>query len=187
MSRAHTTGKSRDPKALGARCKRCPFAEHGMPDHPVLGEGPLDAVGVLVGEGPGRDEEARGRPFVGATGQKLDDALRDVGLPRSSLFIVNATCCRPPPSKTHAMLKKAVDRCRPALIAQLRKLGTSNFIAMGKWACYALTGSVKGLKNKRGFVREFSLEVTEEVEGKIYEQFLQRIAKKKGSKLRAKY
>src|SRR3990167_2679074 len=182
MNRAPTTHKTLDPKQLGARCKRCPFAEHGMPDHPVLGEGPLDAVGVLVGEGPGRDEETRGRPFVGATGQRLDDALRNCGLPRSTVFIVNATCCRPPPSKTHAMLKTATDCCRPALIAQLRRLNTDHFLAMGKWACYSLTGSVKGLKNKRGFVREFSLEVTEAVEGKIHEQILQRIAKKKGAR-----
>jgi uracil-DNA glycosylase family 4 len=150
-----------DPRKLGARCGNCPLALAGNPVQPVLGEGPKDAVGVLLGESPGRDEAEIGRPFVGATGQALNEALLSVNLQRSKLFVANAVCCRPPPSRTEHVMRKAVACCRPVLIRQLAALNScSNILTMGKWAYFALMGRTKGLKNARGFLRDHSLETT---------------------------
>jgi DNA polymerase len=150
-----------DPHELGAMCKRCPYAKNGLPDRPVMGEGPKQPIGIFVGESPGRDEAERGRPFVGATGQELDNSFIKVGLNRSKLFVVNAICCSPRFNKSQVAMQKAANRCRPALIAQLRRLsgpGTTRIFAAGKYAYFALTGSIKGLKTKRGFLREWSLQ-----------------------------
>jgi len=148
-----------NPKDLGAKCKRCPFAKHGEPNRPVLGDGPKNPIGVFVGESPGRDEADRGKPFVGATGQELDNAFIAVKLNRAKLFVVNAICCMPPRSKSEVQMRRAADRCRPALLAQLLELSnTEHVFAAGKWAAYALTGETKGMNKRRGFVREFSLE-----------------------------
>ena len=93
-------------------------------------------------------------PFVGATGQRLNDELLDVGLKRSELFVLNAIACQPGASKSLSDMKHAADACRPAFEAQLAKLrlGVHAF-AMGKWALYAVLGKTKGLKNGRGFIR----------------------------------
>jgi len=148
-----------NPKDLGAKCRRCPFAKHGEPNRPVLGEGPKNAVAVFVGESPGRDEADKGKPFVGPTGQELDNAFIAVGINRAKLFVVNAICCQPPRSKSEVQMRRAADRCRPALLAQLLELDrVEHVFAAGKWAAYSLMGETKGMNKRRGFVREFSLE-----------------------------
>lgn len=63
------------------------------------GEGPADAKIVLIGEGPGYHEDRQGRPFVGASGQFLNDLLALAGLARSDVFIANVVKCRPPQNR----------------------------------------------------------------------------------------
>lgn len=138
-------------------------------------------MGILVGESPGRDEAELGRPFVGSTGRELDDALLSVKLQRSKLYLVNAICCRPPMKKSLTDMKKAADACRGAVLNQLRSLeSTEHIFAMGKWAYYSLTGRTKGLKNGRGFVREWSLKEMQRVHEAFTEKlFLQRQKQKR--------
>lgn len=178
-----STGPTRaDPAALGARCRSCPFAKGGVAVRPVLGVGPREAAGILVGESPGREEAERGRPFVGPTGQALDDELLRAGLQRSKLFIVNAMCCQPPPGvRSVTMMARAADCCRPALIAQLKRQRPAQLFAAGKWAFYALTGKTKGLNKARGFVRPFSFLRTIE----INETFGEKLEKERRKKLKA--
>lgn len=151
-----------NPKLLyGCRCTICPFSRHGLPHQPVLGEGPVSARGVMLGEGPGRDEAERGLPFVGPTGRELDDLLLQVKLKRADLFLLNSMCCPPTMGKTLADMKKATECCRPAVIGQLSKLRNEfHVFAMGKWASFSITGSAKGLKKGRGFLDKWSLEMT---------------------------
>lgn len=151
-----------DPRARAKpRCRYCPFAKGGGPVLPVMGSGPLDPVGVMVGEGPGREETERGKVFTGVTGKELDRLLLHVRLQRSKLFIVNAMCCAPTMHKSESDMRKATDCCRPVLIEQLARLkSVPHILAMGKWAAYALTGSTRGIKNGRGFLREWTLEQT---------------------------
>ncbi len=75
-------------------CRACPL--HKYRTYPVPGEGPLNAMVMLIGEAPGRKEDETGRPFVGAAGKLLDELLLNAGLERSRVFITNVVKCRPP-------------------------------------------------------------------------------------------
>lgn len=68
--------------------------------HPVFGEGPADARLLLLGEAPGAQEAAMGRPFVGRAGENLDAMLALAGLSRSEIYITNAVKFRPTRSRT---------------------------------------------------------------------------------------
>ncbi len=75
-----------------SECKKCKLSERR--NHTVFGEGNFKAKLVLVGEGPGDNEDKTGRPFVGVAGQMLDRALLDNGLNRSDVYICNTVKCR---------------------------------------------------------------------------------------------
>ncbi len=84
---------------------------------PVPGEGSMNADIMFVGEGPGKNEDRTGKPFVGAAGKFLDELLRDAGLKRSDIFIGNVVKCRPPNNRTP--LLKESEACKPYLYAQI--------------------------------------------------------------------
>lgn len=160
--------RNTDPRTLGAVCSKCPFAINGKPVNWVLGEVPPSPIGVLVGEGPGREEVECKRPFVGNTGRVLDEELLRAGLLRHKLAVVNATCCKPPSNKTEHMMRKAVKCCRRTVLTQLENVPDDTpTLAMGKWAYFALTLKDKGVMNARGFVRrEFRIPRRNRAEGK---------------------
>lgn len=79
-----------DPQAHGAKCSVCPLNGAAV----VPPEGSSKADFVLVGEGPGANEVRQGRPFVGASGVKLNEILKAAGISRSSCFVTNAVLCR---------------------------------------------------------------------------------------------
>lgn len=115
-------------------------------------------LGLLVGEGPGREEVEIGRPFVGATGRQLDRTLAEHGLPRHQLGVVNATLCQPPIAKTETMMLNAVHCCHKAFLWQLRNVPREiHIFAMGKWAAYQLTMKKLAIDSSRGFLRPFIL------------------------------
>lgn len=144
-----------NPLSLGAGCSECPYAKNGKPVQPVMSEGPANPIGVLVGESPGREEVERGRPFVGKTGEALDEELRLAGIDRSKLLVINAICCKPKEPKKENEMREAVNCCRPAFLAQIAHLNpaTIHWLVMGKWAGFAVTGKDKKLIGGRGFIR----------------------------------
>lgn len=75
-------------------CERCGLCR--TRNNTVFGEGNLRAELMMVGEGPGADEDKTGRPFVGLAGQLLTKILNAAGIDRSSIFITNIVKCRPP-------------------------------------------------------------------------------------------
>lgn len=77
-----------------SRCADCGL--HKAATNVVLGEGPVDAKVVFIGEGPGQDEDRTGRPFVGRAGRVLEDLLRACQLKRSDVYITNVVKHRPP-------------------------------------------------------------------------------------------
>ncbi|HYE96153.1 MAG TPA: uracil-DNA glycosylase [Rubricoccaceae bacterium] len=79
-------------------CTLCPLCASRT--HAVPGDGRTNAKALLVGEGPGEDEDASGHPFVGSAGRYLDHVLDEVGLDRRDLFITNVVKCRPPGNRT---------------------------------------------------------------------------------------
>lgn len=80
-----------DPRTVGALCDSCPLS-HKIP---VLPNGPHNAEVAIVGEAPGYNEEQRGVGFCGASGQVLDEMLREIGADRKKLWITNSLLCRP--------------------------------------------------------------------------------------------
>jgi len=103
----------------GANCTECPLAKLGQAAKPVMAEGPKDPAWIIVGEGPGMNEQREGRPFVGASGRMVDQVLQTIRTPRDTLWITNATACLPPPNASDAVKRKAQQCCAPRLQAEL--------------------------------------------------------------------
>jgi DNA polymerase len=125
-----------------ADCTRC--ALHRGRRHTVPGEGvPAPAV-LVVGEGPGAEEDATGRPFVGKAGQYLDKWLAAVQLDRgTNCFIANAVKCRPPGNRDPLPVESAA--CLPYLRAQIAVLRPRAILAVGRIAGQLLTGLDAGV------------------------------------------
>ena len=92
------------------QCAGCPYETKGRGYVPGLG--PLDAKIALLGQGPGRDEVAVGKPFVGAAGRRLDIQLTQAGIPRRLCWMDNAVRCRIIVRGQDVAPAKAVEECR---------------------------------------------------------------------------
>src|SRR3954453_6933041 len=88
-------------------CEKCPL--HTSRTLAVPGDGPSAAKVMIIGEGPGRDEDRSGHPFVGASGRFLNEVLEGSGIDRDEFFITNIVKCRPPQNRTPKKLE--VDTC----------------------------------------------------------------------------
>ena len=117
-------------------CERCPALVESR-SQIVDGVGPTDADLVFVGEGPGATEDEQGEPFVGRSGDVLDEALRDAGLARADVRITNCVRCRPPDNRDptteelgncRGYLDSEVDRLDPALIVTLGKVPSEHLL-----------------------------------------------------------
>ena len=116
-------------EALGSRvrsCTQCPLCRSRT--QAVPGEGPAEASIVLVGEAPGRREDAAGRPFVGAAGRVLEQALASAGLRREAVFVSNVVKCRPPSNR--APKGPEVAACRPYLVALFAAIRPALIVAL---------------------------------------------------------
>jgi DNA polymerase len=102
----------------------------------VPGEGAPSAGIMLVGEAPGRDEDLRGRPFVGAAGQLLDQLLAEIGIRRSQVFVTNVVKCRPPENRDP--LEDEIAACRDYLLAQVAIIAPRVICTLGRFAAHAL-------------------------------------------------
>lgn len=116
----------------------------------VPGEGPIDADLFLIGEGPGREEDASGRPFVGSAGRVLETALSVAGRPRKSVFITNVVKCRPPENR--APRADEIEACRPFLLGQIEAVRPKVLVTLGSTALRALLGPDIDLRHARGRV-----------------------------------
>ena len=125
-------------KAFAAGCKRCPLycGRHSM----VFGEGCLsNPVIAFVGEAPGAEEDAQGRPFVDAAGTLLDSMIKAIGLSRSDVYICNTVLCRPTESgRNRKPTRDEIAICREWFIGQLRCVQPRIVVALGVIAINAL-------------------------------------------------
>jgi len=127
------------------RCQLYKTATHGVP-----GEGPPDADLVVVGEAPGADEDASGRPFVGASGQLLTKILAAINLRREDVFIANVVKHRPPGNRNPA--PDEVAACSPYLVRQLELVRPKVILTVGNFAAQTLLGTKLGISKLRGQV-----------------------------------
>lgn len=131
-------------------CRKCGLCE--TRGHAVPGEGPADlsTVSVMaIGEGPGADEDATGRPFVGKAGQLLDRMLQSIGLSRTeNCFIANIVKCRPPQNREPSPEESAA--CVPYLHAQIEIVKPTLILALGRTAAQNLLKTTDGINRLRG-------------------------------------
>ena len=109
------------------QCQACPLSRTRQ--HAVPGAGSLAAEVMLIGEGPGREEDRQGQPFVGASGKYLDQLLRSSGLSRSDIYITNVLKCRPPENRNPD--KDEIAACRHWLEAQIETIAPKLIVPMG--------------------------------------------------------
>ncbi len=108
---------------------------------------------MLIGEGPGKNEDEQGRPFVGRAGELLTELLRNIGLSRERVFITNVVKCRPPNNRDPK--KEEIKKCRPYLNRQIEAIQPEVIGTLGNHATETLIGE-KGISKIHG--KEFDYE-----------------------------
>ena len=123
----------------------------------VPGEGNPDARIMFVGEAPGADEDAQGRPFVGRAGQLLDKIIAACGLKRSDVFIGNILKCRPPGNRDPRA--DEIISCLPYLQRQIEIIEPEILVALGAHAARTLLNSTKSIGQLRGQFHEYYTQI----------------------------
>ena len=137
-----------------AACRACRLC--GGRTNTVPGEGASQALVMVVGEGPGREEDRSGRPFVGPAGQYLDRWLAAIDLQRdANCFITNVVKCRPPDNRDP--LPDESRACLPFLQRQIRLLRPRALLSVGRIASQLLTGRDAPLGALRGQVYHYAV------------------------------
>lgn len=111
-------------------CERCLLAK--TRDKAVPGEGSLDSEILFIGEGPGANENASGRPFVGAAGKFLEELIAIAGFQRQDVFITNVVKCRPPGNRDP--LPEELQACGGYLKRQIELLDPLLIITLGRFS-----------------------------------------------------
>ena len=133
--------------AQAAGCTRCPL--HETRTQVVFGVGDPSSGLMFVGEAPGREEDLKGEPFVGRSGQLLDRlVLEEVGLTRDRFYIANFVKSRPPGNRDP--LPTEIEACRPWLEAQLDLIDPKVVVTLGNFAAKLLLGTTDGITKLRG-------------------------------------
>ena len=120
----------------------------------VPGDGNPAARLVLVGEGPGANEDAQGKPFVGQAGNLLNGILEAIQVPRESVYITNIVKCRPPQNRKP--LPDEIAACIPYLHRQLEIIQPKVILALGSTAAEAMLGVRKSLGELRNKVHTYN-------------------------------
>jgi len=108
---------------------------------------------MFVGEAPGADEDAQGRPFVGRAGQLLDKIIAACGLKRSDVFIGNILKCRPPGNRDPRL--DEIISCLPYLQRQIEIIEPEVLVALGAHAAKTLLNTTKSIGQLRGQFHEY--------------------------------
>jgi uracil-DNA glycosylase len=132
-------------------CQACELA--GTRTHTVPGEGCLKPEIMFIGEGPGADEDAQGRPFVGRSGKLLTKMILAMGYSREEIFIGNIVKCRPPGNRVPT--REEMAGCIPYLKRQIAVIKPKIIICLGATAAKGLVQEKLPIGKARGQWREF--------------------------------
>jgi uracil-DNA glycosylase family 4 len=147
--RAKTLEELRSAIGDCQRCKLWPGRTHL-----VFGVGNPRATVMFVGEGPGRDEDLQGEPFVGRAGQLLTDIItRGMGFRREDVYIANVIKCRPPENRNPE--PDEVESCEPFLKKQIDLIRPKIIVALGKFAVQTLLKSKVSITRLRGVWHDY--------------------------------
>ena len=139
-----------DIRELIGDCHRCPLGDTRTTL--VFGVGDPHARVMLVGEGPGRNEDLKGEPFVGAAGQLLNELLAHAGLERSDVYIANVLKCRPPGNRDPEQIE--IETCTPFLREQIRVIDPDVLVTLGNFATKFVLKTDVGITRLHGRVQE---------------------------------
>jgi DNA polymerase len=114
----------------------------------VFGEGNPQAKLLFVGEGPGRDEDMQGRPFVGKAGELLDKMIGAIGMKREESYIANIVKCRPPDNRTPT--PEEARSCLGYLLRQIELIQPVVIVTLGATPLRELMGVSEGITKVRG-------------------------------------
>jgi DNA polymerase len=129
-----------------ADCRLCDLASGRT--NAVFGEGSPTAKLMFIGEGPGAEEDAQGRPFVGRAGALLTRIIEAMGLKREEVYIGNVVKCRPPGNRVPD--PDEIASCLPYLEKQIEAIGPEIICTLGNVATQTVTGERRGISQVRG-------------------------------------
>jgi DNA polymerase len=132
-------------------CVRCPL--HQGRTKIVHTEGNQRARLMFVGEAPGADEDASGRPFVGRAGQLLNKIIEAIGLKREDVLIGNVNRCRPPQNRTPTT--EEARTCKPFLLREINIVKPDVIVVLGNTAMKNLLDTKEGITRLRGEFQDY--------------------------------
>lgn len=141
-----TYGSMEEFKAPCNNCQRCGLG--ATRTNAVIGRGNPNAEILVIGEGPGQNEDETGLPFVGKAGQLLDKILAAVKLDEAEVYIANIVKCRPPSNRKPT--DKEMKACMPYLQEQIRIQDPKIILLMGATSVQGLLGDKRGITKIRG-------------------------------------
>lgn len=133
-------------------CTRCKL--HEGRTNLVFGDGNTKAKLVFVGEGPGRDEDMQGKPFVGRSGKLLTKIIEAMGLKREDVYICNVVKCRPPNNRTPE--PDEMSTCEQFLFKQIRDIKPEVIVCLGATAAKSILKTKASLGSLRGKFHMYS-------------------------------
>ena len=128
------------------QCRQCRLSETRR--NVVFGEGNPQAGLFVIGEAPGAEEDAQGRPFVGRSGQLLDKILFAIGFERKDVYIGNIIKCRPPENRNP--LTDEIECCKPWLMQQLDIIDPKVVLLLGRVAANTILENTQSMGSMRG-------------------------------------
>lgn len=156
QSKTQTPQRAEDLETIAAEVRQCRKCELGSQrTNAVPGEGNPKARIMFVGEAPGADEDAQGRPFVGRAGQLLDKIITACGLKREDVFIGNILKCRPPGNRDPKL--EEIVCCLPYLQRQIESIDPEIIIALGAHAARTLLDTDQAIGKLRGHIHPCQL------------------------------
>jgi DNA polymerase len=117
----------------------------------VFGVGREDADVLFIGEAPGKNEDLKGEPFVGAAGNLLDELLASAGLARDDVYIANILKCRPPGNRDPQA--EEIETCTPFLREQVRLIDPAVIVTLGNFATRFILKTNRGITGLRGTIQ----------------------------------
>jgi len=133
-------------EAASAGCTRCKLSQGRSTV--VFGSGNPEARLMVIGEGPGEEEDRQGKPFVGRAGQLLTKMLESVGITRDEVYITNIVKCRPPGNRNPE--PEEITACAPYLAGQLGAIQPGVICALGTFAAQQLLKTREPISRLRG-------------------------------------
>jgi len=140
-----------DLNNLICNCQKCQLGS--TRNKFVFGSGNSNADAMVIGEGPGADEDAQGLPFVGRAGKLLTDILKAINFSRDEVYIANIVKCRPPGNRTP--YPQEMDTCIPYLKKQIELIKPKVILCLGLTAAQGLLKKKDSLTSMRGKIFEF--------------------------------